>query len=154
MEADIEERAGVNIAGDITSMISVCYFIFKILTLIGFLLTVLFMAKKTLLIDDFDETTTEGVETIQFAVGNNTYQIDLNEQNRKKLDKALAPFVEKATPVRNRGTGAKRPSVPAKEIREWAKQQSEQVSGLLKSDRGALPKPVISAYNEAHGTKY
>lgn len=127
---------------------------FKILTTTLHMLTLICMAKKVLLIDDFDQTTTEGVETIQFAVGNKAYQIDLSEQNRKKLDKALAPFVEKATPVSTRSAGVKRQTVPTKEIREWAKQQNEKVSGLVKSDRGVLPKPVVEAYNEAHGTKY
>ncbi|WP_022873818.1 histone-like nucleoid-structuring protein Lsr2 [Nesterenkonia alba] len=111
------------------------------------------MAKQTLLIDDMDGST-ENVETIQFAVGNQAYSIDLNEKNRDKLDKALAPFVEKATPVSARGANVRRQAVPAKQIREWAKAQPEEISSLIKSDRGAVPKKAIEAYNAEFGTKY
>lgn len=111
------------------------------------------MATQTLLIDDLDGST-EGVETVQFAVGNNAYSIDLNEKNREKLDKALAPFVEKSARVSTRGSGMKRQSVPAREIREWAKTQDSNISGLLTSDRGPLPKALLSVYNDIHGTKY
>lgn len=111
------------------------------------------MATQTLLIDDLDGST-ENVDTVHFSVGNNSYQIDLNPKNQEKLDKALAPFVERAARVNTRGSAAKRQSIPAREIREWAKTQDENISSLLTSDRGPLPKALISVYNDIHGTKY
>lgn len=110
------------------------------------------MATKTILLDDMDNSIDEDVQTVQFSVGNRSYVIDLGAENRQKLEDALEPFIKHASATGK--TATKRPSVPAKEIRAWAKQQPEKISGLLKSDRGAVPKAVIEAYNKAHGTKY
>lgn len=111
------------------------------------------MATKTILLDDMDNSIDEDVQTVQFSVGNRSYVIDLGPDHRKQLEEALEPFIKHAASG-TAATTAKRPSVPAKEIRAWAKQQPEKISGLLKSDRGAVPKAVIEAYNKAHGTKY
>lgn len=109
------------------------------------------MATRTVLIDDLDSSITEGVEAVKFSLNNRSYTIDLGEANRQKLEEALAPFIEKAV---SGNAPTKRAAVPAKEIRAWAKQQPAKISDLVKSDRGAVPKAVVAAYNEANGTKY
>lgn len=113
--------------------------------------TVPAMATRTVLIDDIDSSITEGVEAVKFSLGNRSYTIDLGEANRKKLEEALAPFIANAV---SGNAPTKRPAVPAKQIREWAKTQPSKISSLVKSDRGAVPKAIIAAYNEVHGTKY
>lgn len=110
------------------------------------------MATHTILLDDINNTITEDVQTVQFSVGNRSYVIDLGPDHRQQFEEALEPFIKHA--ASGTATTTKRSSVPAKEIRAWAKQQPEKISGLLKSDRGAVPKAVIQAYNKAHGTKY
>lgn len=109
------------------------------------------MATRTVLIDDLDSSITEDVQAVKFSLGNRSFVIDLGETNRAKLEEALAPFIKAAS---SGTTPTKRPAVPAKDIREWAKSQPEKISSLIKSDRGAVPKAVIAAYNEANGTKY
>lgn len=109
------------------------------------------MATKTFLVDDLDNSVTDGVQSVKFSLNNRSYTVDLGEENRAKLEEALAPFIKVAV---SGTTPSKRPAVPAGEIREWAKNQPAKISSLLKSDRGAVPKAVIAAYNEANGTKY
>jgi hypothetical protein len=112
------------------------------------------MGTRTTLFDDLDSNVTDGVETVRFSLDNKQYTIDLGEANRKKLEEALAPFISKATRAGGSSTAPKRGGVPAKEIRAWAKAQKPEIRDLVKSDRGAVPKAVIAAYNEAHGTSY
>ena len=110
------------------------------------------MGTRSTLFDDIDNNITEGVKTVTFALNGKSYSIDLGEENRSALEQALAPFIKKASASGK--SASKRPAVPAREIREWAKAQPEKISSLIKSDRGAVPKAVIAAYNEVHGTKY
>src|SRR3954469_21107342 len=93
------------------------------------------MATKTLvqMLDDLDQT--EGADTLTFAVNGIGYEIDLNEKNTAKFEKALAPFVSAA---RRTGRISSRPSTssarpsrvnegvgqygtPSQTVREWAK---------------------------------
>lgn len=109
------------------------------------------MGTRTTLYDDLDATVTDDVQSVKFSLGNKSYSLDLGAANRQKLEDALAPFISAAAS----GTApTKRAKVPSKEVREWAKTQPEKISGLLKSDRGAIPKKVLAAYNEVHGTSY
>lgn len=116
------------------------------------------MARQIILADDLDNSITENVQTLTFALDGKQYEIDLGEENSAKLRDALAPFIENgrraggsstASTTRRGGSG-----VPSKEIRAWAKEQGKEVSSLIKSDRGAVPRTVIEAYNKAHGTTY
>lgn len=68
---------------------------------------------------------------------------------------ALDPFIKVAAKANaSSNSGSKKASVPAREIRAWAKEQPAEISSLVKSDRGAVPKAVIAAYNAANGTDY
>ena len=104
--------------------------------------------------DDLDNSITEDVETLTFAVGKRNYSVDLGPENREKFYNALDPFIKVAAHGTNPTSTLKRDAVPAKEIRAWAKEQPAKIRDLVKSDRGAVPKAVIAAYNEANGTKY
>jgi hypothetical protein len=51
------------------------------------------VAQKIIYADDIDGS--EGAETIRFAYKGQAYEIDLSPKNLEKLDKALAPYIEK-----------------------------------------------------------
>ncbi|WP_283139209.1 histone-like nucleoid-structuring protein Lsr2 [Rhizohabitans arisaemae] len=106
------------------------------------------MAKKTVVVDDLDQTS--GAETVYFALDGVTYEIDLNEGNASKLRNALTPFIEKGRKV---GGGTRRALKPSRgmsrdetaKIREWAKEQGQQVS-----ERGRIAQRIVDLYNAAH----
>jgi len=105
------------------------------------------MAKRTqvVMVDDLDgeEMGQEG-RTISFSHGGNTYEIDLNERNARKLQEALAPFVAVA-----RRVGGRRPTMPDKPdlhaMRTWAK-----AHGIKVSERGRVSQEVQDAYRSAN----
>ena len=55
------------------------------------------MAREVVYTDDLDGT--HGAEPVQFAWDGVTWEIDLAEPNRKKLEEALQPFLDKAHPA-------------------------------------------------------
>ena len=118
------------------------------------------MAQKVqvILVDDLDGGPAD--ETVTFALDGVGYEIDLNENNARKLRDSLAHYVGSA----RRGSGArsgsggrgKTPrarSGPARsagnnaEIREWAKRNGHQVN-----ERGRIPTAVVEAYEQAHAS--
>lgn len=119
------------------------------------------MARRTqvVLIDDIDGGA--AVETVRFALDGVTYEIDLSQANATKLRKALGTYVAKARRTGGRRTTSAQPSggparkrgrasvsgrdIPA--IRAWAREQ-----GLIQTERGRIPAPVLAAYDAAHLT--
>jgi Lsr2 len=97
--------------------------------------------------DDLDGS--EGAETVTFGLDGVTYEIDLAEKNRAKLDKAMAPYLQAARRVARRpGRGGTR-SVAIRgdraAVRAWAKEQ-----GLAVSERGRISGEVQRQYDAAH----
>jgi hypothetical protein len=114
------------------------------------------MAKHTqvILIDDLDGG--EANETVTFAIDGLSYEIDLSDDNAKKLREALSAFVGGArraesgsTRGRRRGSagGAQRAMTREKsaEIRAWAKAHGHPVS-----ERGRIAASIVEAYDAAH----
>ncbi|MGI5290025.1 histone-like nucleoid-structuring protein Lsr2 [Nonomuraea polychroma] len=113
------------------------------------------MAKRIVesFIDDIDGSDAEGTTT--FALDGTSYEIDLSGRNREKLEKALAPFITKARPVRaEKGVRGRRAAAGAgraisreksTEIRRWAREQ-----GLPVSERGRIAASVVKQYESAH----
>lgn len=107
------------------------------------------MAKKTFthILDDIDGS--EDAESLTFSYNNKSYEIDLSSKNKKKLEDALAPFIEAARSTggarRSSGSsrGASRSDLAA--VRAWAKDNGHDVS-----ERGRVPASVIQAYDAAH----
>lgn len=98
-------------------------------------------------------------ETVEFALDRVTYEIDLTNDNAKKLREALKEYIEYArradtsrrrTP-RPTGRGRRpvgRSSVDREQntaIREWARKRGYEVS-----DRGRIPSHVLEAYHREH----
>lgn len=98
--------------------------------------------------DDLDGA--EGAETVSFGFDGVSYEIDLAEKNRAKLEKAFAPYVEHGRRVNQRRT--RRPAVSAARalggssaVRTWAKEQ-----GLKVSERGRISSEVMEKYEASH----
>lgn len=116
------------------------------------------MARRELIqyIDDLDGTTlNEGeVNVIQFSFAGRDYVIDLSEKNAKKFEELLRPYIENATLDTEAGTRTRRRAAANpnaahtrernRKIRKWA-----QDKGMEVADRGALPKSIIEAYENA-----
>jgi hypothetical protein len=111
-------------------------------------------------VDDLDGTPAD--ETIRFALGRETYEIDLSKSNAKKLRDALTVYVNAARRVGGgRGRPAGRPAAarprgrgraaaagggttPA-QIRAWAKSR-----GIKVNERGRISADIVAKYEAAH----
>lgn len=116
------------------------------------------MAQKVTvtLVDDLDGGKAE--ETVEFALDGKSYQIDLSDENAKKLRESVATYVDSArrathgrspAPRRQQG-GTQRATVDREQnqaIRDWARNQ-----GMNVSDRGRIPSDVVDAFHTSHKT--
>jgi len=98
--------------------------------------------------DDLDGSPAAG--TVMFGVNGVTYEIDLSEQNRARMERELAPYVAAGRRVSRsqRRASAGRPPGPRADravVRAWAKD-----NGLKISERGRISAEVISQYEAAH----
>ena len=97
--------------------------------------------------DDLDGSS--AAETVMFGFEGVTYEIDLSERNRAKLQRDLAPYVAAGRRVsRSRRRGSDRQSGPRVDraaVRAWAKD-----NGLKVSERGRISADVINRYEAAH----
>ena len=110
------------------------------------------MAKQTTvtITDDLDGST--NAKEVSFSLNGRSWLIDLSAKNRAALEKALKPYIAKATEQSRRSSRGKavRPSSRAKSrtnlaaVREWAKNNGHQVS-----DRGRISADVLKAYDAA-----
>lgn len=111
------------------------------------------------LVDDIDGSEAHG--TVEFALDNKHYEIDLSEANAGNLRGVLAQYIDAARKGSSGGsrrgrahvvTGgtARTPAVADKEqnqaIRSWA-----QANGLSVSDRGRIPVEIIDQYHANAG---
>ncbi|KQR25778.1 histone-like nucleoid-structuring protein Lsr2 [Microbacterium sp. Leaf151] len=95
----------------------------------------------TSITDDIDGS--EDASPVTFAFDGTSYSIDLSARNRKKLEDALALFIEHGT---RDGTSGKRtpkgsPTWNREELKAWAKENGHKVS-----DRGRVPQAIVDAY--------
>ncbi|MEQ3551984.1 Lsr2 family protein [Pseudonocardia nematodicida] len=108
--------------------------------------------KEVRLVDDLTGDAAD--ETIEFGLDGRNYEIDLTNDNAKKLRDVLTDYVAAARraagPARRRGassnSAARRPSVDREQnqaIREWARKR-----GMKVSDRGRIPAEVLEAYHQ------
>lgn len=114
------------------------------------------MAQKTIveLTDDLDGST--AVETLTFGLDGVDYEIDLSEDNARRLRDFLTEHTEAGRKRKHaKGTSvasAKRTRVGAggdktqnQAIREWARSQGREVA-----DRGRIPSDLVDEYQLAH----
>ncbi|HEX6470957.1 MAG TPA: Lsr2 family protein [Streptosporangiaceae bacterium] len=115
------------------------------------------MATKVIMVDDVDGYEGEDVAKRDFEVGGALYTLDLGDGNFKKLQEALellAPFLEKATVVKQAGRSRKstgETSAPRLrgysngDVREWATREGIEVSA-----RGKIADEVYDKFVAAH----
>jgi hypothetical protein len=112
------------------------------------------MAQKVMvsLVDDLDGGGAD--ETVGFGLDGKSYEIDLSNENARKLREALSDFVAAARRAGNGGREGRRAAGAASSgaaereqnqaIRDWAREQ-----GMKVSDRGRIPADVAEAYHNA-----
>jgi hypothetical protein len=114
------------------------------------------MGKKEVvtITDDIDGRA--GAETVTFAYAGRSYEIDLGEKNKAKLEKALEPFIGAARRAsgnqiaarKTSGRSASRPTssgLDLNAVRRWATEQ-----GLVVAKRGRLARNVVDAFLQAN----
>jgi hypothetical protein len=107
------------------------------------------------MVDDTDGSQ-DDVDTVQIALDNVSYEIDLSAANAERLREKLARFVENGKKVTTHPRGRKvtrgRAAAPtpigreqAQAVRDWARN-----NGYTVSARGRIPKSVQEAFDSAH----
>lgn len=112
------------------------------------------MARKTILIDDFDgKELPEDTKPIRLSIDRKTWAVYLSDDNYGKLLEALEPFIKDA----EQGTNQQAPSQPKNDrartqaIREWAQANDiKQPNGKPLGDRGRIPDEIVKQYDAAH----
>jgi hypothetical protein len=108
------------------------------------------MAQKVRIIMTDDLDGREADETVSFAIDGRAYEIDLSEDNARKLRGMLHAYMEKGRRLKAargggrtaaRGASARERSA---EIRQWARD-----NGIKINDRGRIPASVIEPYEAA-----
>jgi hypothetical protein len=109
-------------------------------------------------VDDLDGSAAD--ETIRFALGRDTYEIDLSKSNAKKLRDALAVYVNAGrrvgggrgrpagratTRARGRGRASTTGGATPAQIRAWAKSR-----GIKVNERGRISADIVAKYEAAH----
>jgi hypothetical protein len=90
--------------------------------------------------------------TVMFGLEGDWFEIDLTDEEKKKLEQALKPYLTKGRKPTNQGEKKRVvPETTAEErdvIRAWAKSK-----GFAFAPRGRIPKDVMAAYDKAHKIK-
>ena len=107
------------------------------------------MAKTVSVVVTDDLDGSPDAETVTFGFDGHSYEIDLGEKNRARLQKSLQPFMDAGRRTAVRRT-AKAPRAGGSRIdraavRAWAAGQ-----GLKVSERGRISAEVMTRYDAAH----
>jgi hypothetical protein len=110
------------------------------------------MAQKVqiMLLCDLDGGEVDAEETLQFSLGNTTYEVDVCAKHAQQLREGLEPFVEHGRKV-GATASSRRPQRTAgnrqetADIRAWAKDRGIHING-----RGRIPATVVKEYKAAH----
>ena len=103
-----------------------------------------------MLLCDLDDGNVDAQETLQFSVGNTSYEVDVCAKHAQQIRDDLQPFVEHARKASS-VNGTRRRSRTASsrqqtsDIRLWAKGQ-----GIHVNERGRIPADVVKEYEAAH----
>ncbi len=110
------------------------------------------MAQKVsvlLLCDLHADGVTEAVETLSFAIGGTSYEIDVCAAHAQEFRDTLQPFTEHARRTRAGSQRHRSRSISDRartaEIRAWAKERGHQIS-----ERGRIPAAVVTEYEQNH----
>ncbi|WP_026926557.1 histone-like nucleoid-structuring protein Lsr2 [Granulicoccus phenolivorans] len=102
------------------------------------------MAQRVILEDDLDGTTP--AETLRFSIDGADYEIDLSNDNAKRLREAMDPWVRNARrDGRKRAVRTRAEQGTPTDIRAWAR-----ANGWPVNDRGRVPQEIREAYERAN----
>ncbi len=114
--------------------------------------SIAFMATQTTVTVTDDLDGSGNAKEVAFSLNGESWTIDLSAKNRAALEKALKPYIAKATKQ-----GRRRPAASVREtarraartdlaaVRDWAKSNGHRVS-----DRGRISATVQQEYDAAH----
>src|SRR3954471_4332613 len=110
------------------------------------------MAKQTTVTVTDDLDGSANAKEVTFSLNGESWTIDLSAKNRNALEKALKPYIAKASKQGrrraaspSRKTAGRGPRADLSSVREWAKSNGHSVS-----DRGRISAAVQQAYDAAH----
>lgn len=108
------------------------------------------MARQEIITDDI--TGEPNAQQVYIALNSKAWTIDLAEGGRAKLDRALAPFLAKATPVKSSATSKvvkarSAATYDVAELRAWAKKKK-----IALPSRGRISGAVIEQYRADTGS--
>jgi len=108
------------------------------------------MAKTVAVVMTDDLDGSPAAATVMFGIDGVTYEIDLSEKNRARLDRELSPYItagRRLTRSRRRASSGRPPGPRADRaaVRAWARD-----NGLRVSERGRISAEVISQYEAEH----
>jgi hypothetical protein len=111
-----------------------------------------FMATQTTVTVTDDLDGSANAMEVTFSLNGESWSIDLSAKNRAALEKAIKPYIAKATkqgrrrPVTSaKKAGRRAPRTDLAAVRDWAKSNGQKVS-----DRGRISAAVQQAYDAAH----
>lgn len=125
------------------------------------------MARKTVLLDDFDGSPLpDDTQPVRVSIGSRAYNLYLSEENWAKFEAAVAPFIEGAESatesqrtqtLRTAATSTRTSKAEKdrlKKVREWARTTGFKYRGAdgqmrTLGERGRIPDEVIKAWEEA-----
>jgi len=111
------------------------------------IISVMATTVSVVITDDLDGSV--NAKTVSFGLDGMSYEIDLGEKNRAKLEKDFAPYVDAARRIsRSRRPASPRPTGPRidrAQIRAWAKD-----NGMKVSERGRISAEVMQQYEAVH----
>jgi len=96
--------------------------------------------QQRVIVTDLDGT--EGAKPYRFAWQNTVYEIDLNDEHRDELLRALQPYIDAGRRAGRRTAPASSSGDDRAAIRQWARENGHEVS-----DRGRISTAVVEAYN-------
>jgi hypothetical protein len=108
------------------------------------------MAQKVqvMLLCDLDEGNVDAEETLQFSLGNATYEVDVCAKHAQQIREGLKPFVTHGRKVGGSARPRQRAGTDRQQtthIRAWARDH-----GIHVNDRGRIPASVTKEYEAAH----
>jgi hypothetical protein len=110
------------------------------------------MAQKVqvMLLCDLDDGDVDAVETLQFSLGNTSYEVDVCAKHAQQLREGLEPFVAHGRKASAAGAGRRRQRTAGDRqdtasVRAWAKEK-----GIHINERGRIPANVVKEYEAAH----
>jgi len=111
------------------------------------------MAKRTILIDDYDgKELPADTQPVRLSFGRKAYRLYLSDESLEAFYSALEPFIKDAEQDSQQQSvpQAKSDRARTKAIREWAQANNVKFNDKPLGDRGRIPEEIVEQYDAAH----